>query len=85
MLLQATGFKIQHAVQKEAERLTLGEEPCLESAFRVFEAEIERIFNQEKEEIAIGAKSKKVHVTGNDAVSSSVTFNPEFVTLLSFK
>ena len=84
MLLQATGFKIQHAVQKEAERLTLGEEPCLESAFRVFEAEIERIFNQEKEEIAIGAKSKKVHVTGNDAVSS-VTFNPTFMTLLIFK
>ena len=74
IVVQATGFKIQHAVQKEAERLTLGEEPCLESCFRVFEAEIERIFNQEKEEmIAIGAKSKKVHVTGNDAVSC---FNP---------
>ena len=49
---QATGFKIQHKVQKEAERLTLITEPCLESCFRLFEQEIEHIFNQEKEEVS---------------------------------
>ena len=55
---QATGFKIQHKVQKEAERLTLREEPCLESCFRVFEQEIEHLFNQEKEEVSARQRHK---------------------------
>jgi len=74
---QATGFRIQHKVQKEAERLTLAGERCLEACFRLFVQEIDEIFRQEKEELSSEAKAKKL-LTGNDAVPFPRTSGARF-------
>ena len=74
---QATGFKIQHKVQKEAVRLTQLGERCLEACFELFEKEVEKIFRQEHEEIASGKKVKQL-LTGNDAVPFPRTSGARF-------